>query len=116
MRIRCLPLLMVVGHIQAQFGDSSSSLLLRSLVEGLERNLVSKIEHVERTLRNEILDFGDRLSEVQDRVSALEKRDSDLALKIDENTVKLDSVDTKIMASSARLANQFSDNLNIVGK
>ena len=90
--------------------------MLRSLVESLERNLVSKIEHVERTLKKEIGEFGDRLSEVQDRVSVLEKFDSDLQLKINENAVKLDNVDVKISASTTRVANQFSDNLNIVGK
>jgi len=53
---------------------------------------------------------------VKDRVSALEKEDSDLTLKINENSVKMNNFDTKITASSARVANQFSDNLNIVGK
>ena len=66
--MRIFLLFYVYGLVQCQFGGSSSSLLLRSLVESLERNLVSKIEHVERMLRSEILDFGEKLSEVQGRV------------------------------------------------
>ena len=101
--------------VNGQFGGSSSSLLLRSLVESLERNLVSKIEHVERKLRAEMEDFGDRLSEVHNRLSALEKQDNDFQLKVNENVARIDNFGLNIKASAARVANQFSDNLNIVG-
>jgi hypothetical protein len=117
MIIRWLCGFLLFGVASAQFGSgsSSSSLLLRSLVESLERNMVSKIEHVERTLRSELLEFGDRLSEVQLRVAALERADGDVGVKIKENTARLDSFDAKIQASTARIGNQFADNLNIVG-
>ena len=101
--------------VLAQFGGSSSSLLLRSLVESLERNLVSKIEHVERKLQSEISEFSEKLSNVEDRLLALEKTDDNLKLEISGNKKRLEGVDTKIQAAGQRVSNQFSDNLNIVG-
>jgi len=101
--------------VLAQFGGSSSSLLLRSLVESLERNLVSKIEHVERKLQSEISEFSEKLSNVEDRLLALEKTDDNLKLEISGNKNRLEGVDTKIQAAGQRVSNQFSDNLNIVG-
>ena len=56
--------------------DSSSSLLLRSLVESLERNLVSKIQTSERGLLAQIQALSDKLADVEDRLDLLEKQEN----------------------------------------
>ena len=77
---------------------------------------MSKIEHVERKLQSEISEFSEKLSNVEDRLLALEKTDDNLKLEISGNKKRLEGVDTKIQAAGQRVSNQFSDNLNIVGK
>ncbi|CBY41817.1 unnamed protein product, partial [Oikopleura dioica] len=110
-----LLLLSLLGLVSGQFGSSSSSLLLRSLVESLERNLVAKIEHVERVLRDDLEILDDKISSFEDELHDLKKSQSELETQVDANSAKLDGVEGKIQAAGNQLADQFMDNINIVG-
>ena len=113
--MRLLSLISLLTVAQCQFQSSSSSLLLRSLVESLERNLVSKIQNSERNLLSQIRDLSDKLADVEDRLHTLEKTDQEHSSTIKEHQTAISSIDGKIEASTTRLGNQFSDNLNIMG-
>ena len=107
--------LSLLGLGYGQFGSSSSSLLLRSLVESLERNLVAKIEHVERVLRDDLEILDDKISTFEDELHDLKKSQSELETHVEANSAKLDGVQGKIQAAGNQLADQFMDNINIVG-
>ena len=113
--MRLLSLISLLTVAKCQFQSSSSSLLLRSLVESLERNLVSKIQNSERNLLSQIRDLSDKLADVEDRLHTLEKTDQEHSSTIKEHQTAISSIDGKIEASTTRLGNQFSDNLNIMG-
>ena len=113
--MRLLSLISLLTVAKCQFQSSSSSLLLRSLVESLERNLVSKIQNSERNLLSQIRDLSDKLADVEDRLHTLEKTDQEHSSTIKEHQTAISSIDSKIEASTTRLGNQFSDNLNIMG-
>ena len=113
--MRLLSLISLLTVAQCQFQSSSSSLLLRSLVESLERNLVSKIQNSERNLLSQIRDLSDKLADVEDRLDTLEKTDLEQTTTIKEHQTAISGIDGKIEASTTRLGNQFSDNLNIMG-
>ena len=113
--MRLLSLISLLTVVKCQFQSSSSSLLLRSLVESLERNLVSKIQNSERNLLSQIRDLSDKLADVEDRLHTLEKTDQEHSSTIKEHQTAISSIDGKIEASTTRLGNQFSDNLNIMG-
>ncbi|CAG5089883.1 Oidioi.mRNA.OKI2018_I69.PAR.g12390.t1.cds [Oikopleura dioica] len=114
--MRCKFLLLaLLGLVCGQFGSSSSSLLLRSLVESLERNLVAKIEHVERVLRDDLEILDDKISTFEDELHDLKKTQSELETHVESNSAKLDGVEGKIQAAGNQLADQFMDNINIVG-
>ena len=113
--MRLLSLISLLTVAQCQFQSSSSSLLLRSLVESLERNLVSKIQNSERNLLSQIRDLSDKLADVEDRLHTLEKTDLEHSTTIKEHQTAISGIDGKIEASTTRLGNQFSDNLNIMG-
>ena len=113
--MRLLSLMSLLTVAQCQFQSSSSSLLLRSLVESLERNLVSKIQNSERNLLSQIRDLSDKLADVEDRLHTLEKTDQEHSSTIKEHQTAISGFDGKIESSTTRLGNQFSDNLNIMG-
>ena len=113
--MRLLSLISLLTVAQCQFQSSSSSLLLRSLVESLERNLVSKIQNSERNLLSQIRDLSDKLADVEDRLHTLEKTDLEHSTTIKDHQTAISGIDGKIEASTTRLGNQFSDNLNIMG-
>ena len=113
--MRLLSLISLLTVVKCQFQSSSSSLLLRSLVESLERNLVSKIQNSERNLLSQIRDLSDKLADVEDRLHTLEKTDQEHSSTIKEHQTAISGIDGKIEASTTRLGNQFSDNLNIMG-
>ena len=113
--MRLLSLISLLTVAKCQFQSSSSSLLLRSLVESLERNLVSKIQNSERNLLSQIRDLSDKLADVEDRLHTLEKTDLEHSSTIKEHQTAISGIDGKIEASTTRLGNQFSDNLNIMG-
>ena len=95
--------------------DSSSQLLLRSLVESLERNLVSKIQTSERGLLSKIEDLADKLADVEDRLDLLEKQDGEFKNSLKEAETSIGAFDTKMSTATNRIKNQFSDNLSILG-
>ena len=96
-------------------GSTSSSLVLRSLIESLERNLVSKIQSSERQLRDQINDLSGKLADVEARLNGLEKKDAETDQRFGESEAKITSFGLKIDQSTARVANQMGDNLNIMG-